>query len=180
MTLVLDATPGGASSNSYCLRVEGDAYHEGHFYAQPWTSLTNPQKETCLVWATRLLDEHVSWHGTKTTRGQALRWPRTGVTDRDEEGGYYDQWYGYTLDPASIPRWLKHATAELARWLASENRTAESDLLEYSALTVGPLSLVKDKESKKEVLPESVRVMVQPYGVVASVNGIGLTRLVRA
>ena len=180
MALVLDATPAGAASNSYATRAEADSYHEGHYYADAWTALTTTQKDTALVMATRLLDEQVEWAGTKTTRGQALRWPRIGVYERDSMGVYPDPYYGYTLNSSTIPAFLKNATAELARLLTVEDRTADADLLEFSQISVGSLSLVKDQSRQQHVLPDSVRAMVKPYGAVSGSGLFGSIKLVRA
>ena len=180
MALVLDATPGGAAANSYATRAEADSYHEGHYYSSAWTALTTTQKDIALVMATRLLDEHVEWHGTKTTRGQALRWPRIGVRERDSMGLYPDPYYGYTLNSSTIPLFLKQATAELGRHLASEDRTTDADLLEFSQISVGSLSLVKDQTRQQQVIPDSVRAMVKPYGAVSGSGLFGTLRLVRA
>lgn len=180
MALVLDATPGGAASNSYATRAEADSYHEGHYYAATWTALTTTQKDTALVMATRLLDEHVDWHGTKTTRGQALRWPRIGVRERDNLGIYPDPYYGYTLLSTTIPLFLMNATAEFARILTIEDRTADADLLEFSQISVGSLSLTKDQTRVQQVLPDSVRAMVKPYGAVTGSGLFGSIKLVRA
>ena len=181
MALILDATPGGVLSNSYTTRSEADAYHEAHFYAASWHTLNPGQKDIALVHATRLLDEQVSWYGSKTYRSQSLRWPRTGVEERDGSGDYYDPYYGsYTLDSTTIPLWLKHATAEMARALVAEDRTADPAQLEFTEMSAGSLSLSYATPQRKEVLPESVRVMVAPYGIVTTSTGIGIAKLVRA
>ena len=112
--------------------VRHETYHESHFYAASWHALTPGQKDIALVHATRLLDEQVSWYGSKTYRSQSLRWPRTGVEERDGSGEYYDAYYGYTLDSTTIPLWLKHATAEMARKLTEEDRTADPAQLEFT------------------------------------------------
>ena len=59
MAIVLDATVGGSSANSYCTRAEGDTYHEAHLYATAWTGATSGNKDAALVWATRMLDEQI-------------------------------------------------------------------------------------------------------------------------
>lgn len=179
--LTVITTPGGSVSNSYASRAEADAYHEGHLYGSTWFALPPAQRDVALVMATRVLDEQVEWAGWKTNHVQALRWPRGGVPEMDGGGTVYDPYYGgFTLDQYTIPPFLKNATAELARSLAAEDRTADSDLFEFSQVTIGPLSLTKDQARQKEVLPDSVRAMVKPYGQIATKSGIGFVRLVRA
>ncbi len=180
MALVLDATVGGSASNSYLTRPEADAYHDSHLYASTWNALTTTRKEMALVMATRVLDDEVEWFGSKASTGQALRWPRYGVAGRDSGGEVYDTFYGYSIDSTIIPQWLKNATAELARCLVEQDRTADAGLLEFSHVEIGPLSLTKDQSKAQDVLPESVKAMVKWYGYMQSRSGISMARLVRA
>ena len=103
-----------------------------------------------------------------------------GVVDRDGGGTVYDPYYGRTIDSTTIPVWLKNATAEMGRKLAEQDRTAEADMLEYTQISVGSLSLTKDATRQKDVLPPSVQAMVAPYGIVTSSSGVGFAKLVRA
>jgi hypothetical protein len=80
MPLTIDATVGGASSNSYVLLADAEAYMLGR--VNPWTG-TDAAKDTALVNATSLLDQE-QWAGTKGTSAtsaltQALAWPRRWV-----------------------------------------------------------------------------------------------------
>jgi hypothetical protein len=185
MALALITTPGSPSANSYTSIAESDTFHDGHVYAAAWWALDPRPKVAALVHATRLLDEQVAWYGTTATRTQALRWPRIGVPERDSVGSflgddrYYGYGYGIDTDSTVIPQWLKNATAELARCLVIEDRTAEPDLLEFTQIQVGTLSLTKDSNQRKDVLPESVRAMVKFYGVVQTHTGVGIARLIR-
>lgn len=182
MAVNLDATVGSPTANAYCDLAEADAYHETHMYAEPWFAMLPTRRKVALIHATRLLDEQVRWHGTKVSSQQALQMPRYGMPEKGNGSGsyYYDLSYGFTVDPATIPVWLKNATAELARHLELGDRTLEPDLLEYKAVTIGSLSVIKDDTKRKDVLPESVQAMVRPYGVVTSANGIGFVKLMRA
>ena len=181
MALILDASPGGITSNAYATVPEANLYHEANFYSASWFLFIPAQQAQLLVMATRLLDEQIQWDGSKTTRTQALRWPRRGVTERDGNGSVYDLYYGsYTIDSTVIPVWLKNATAELARVLGQEDRTAESSIQEFTSMSIGSLSLTKDPGGTKDVIPASVRAMVEPYGCVASSNGLRFIKLERS
>ena len=183
MALVLNATPGDAAANVYCTALEADTYHDSHVSGADWFTYDPPTQEKALVHATRLLDDYVEWEGNKTSRTQALRWPRTGVEERDGSGSYYDTLTAaYTIDPTIIPAWLKNATAELARWLLASDRTKESDVLEYTSLSIGSLSLTKDASAAgtKEVIPDAVQMMVADYGDVHTKGGMSIVRMERA
>ena len=93
-------------------------------------------------------------------------WPRHGTKDKD----------GWAIDHNLVPTMVKNATAELARLLISEDRTAEPDTLGFTRIKAGSLELVVDKADRKNVLPASVTRMLAP---VATIAGSGVLRLVR-
>lgn len=82
-----------------------------------WVALSTADQEKLLAWATRYLDTKASWKGTKSVEDSPLRWPRTGVYDRDN----------VLIDSDVIPQQLKVATAEMARYLIAQDRTIERD-----------------------------------------------------
>lgn len=167
MTLV--ATAGAVTANSYATRAEADVYHQTHLYNATWLAADDWQREAALIWATRLLDHQLEWEGEKVSGMQALRWPRAGVTDRD----------GWAIDSATIPVFLKHATAELARYLILEDRTSERSY-GISSVTADVVTVNFDKLDAKPVLPESVLSLVRPYGSVSGTSSSGAVKLVRA
>ena len=165
-TLVI--TPGAANANSYCSLVEAEAYHETHLYATPWTDADEDSQIAALIWATRLLDEQVDWKGYVTSLTQSLRWPRSMVIARDRQQ-YFDN--------ASIPTFLKNATAELARHLLAGDRTKERSI-GITSVVADTVEVVFDKHDVKPILPPSVVSLVQAYGLVIG-PGSGTARLVR-
>lgn len=74
---------GLANANSYACAVDGDAYHDGHFYAAIWTSAKTGNKEKALVMATRLIDSSYQFNGFKRGTVQALQWPREAAIEPD-------------------------------------------------------------------------------------------------
>lgn len=165
--MLLDATPGGPASNSYATVAEADAYHATHLYASAWTAASTSNKEAALIWATRLLDEQVDWAGGQASTTQALRWPRLGVYDYD----------GNEFPSNAIPAWLQHATAELARMLLGEDRTAER-VIGLSSVRAGEVSVDFDRHDVKPILPPAVRSLIQRYGRLIG-PGTGTASLVR-
>lgn len=171
MALVLDATPGGSASNSYATAAEGDSYHERRLHVSDWTNATTAQKEAGLVWATSLLDIHIEWDGFKFNLDQKLRWPRSGVVDRD--GDY--------IETETIPGFLKDATAELARVLIASDRSAEVGTKGFRSISVGPITLDIDKDDVADSLPDHIYEMVSAYGTrIHSRSGGLLMDVVRA
>lgn len=169
LTLTKETGAGSASSNAYCDFNDFQTYLESHLYANAAENTTVETQEAALVWATRLLDEHVSWDGTPTQVDQALQWPRIGVM---KKGGRK------LIDHNSIPQWLIDATCELARHLISEDRTAEDDTTGFTRIKVDVIELEVDKTDRDDqILPKSVRSIVMPYGTVVSSGS--MARLMR-
>lgn len=174
MAIVIDASVGGASSNSYCTLAEAETYHDSRLHNEDWTTGTDANKNIALVWATRLLDEWVDWNGSKVEfmDEQVLRWPRYNVQDRD----------GEDFDSDIIPQFLKDATAELGKDLLAEDVTADADTKGYSQMKIDVLSFTIDKTDRDAttVLSDTVQSMVEPYGVIRSRGSSGSVELLRA
>jgi hypothetical protein len=168
----IDVTIAGESANSYITLAEGDTYHGGHVNHTDWSGATDDQKKEAVVMATRLLDQWVDWAGYRATREQALRWPRFSTYDRD----------GYVFDSDIIPQWLKDATAELSRHLLIGDTTGVPDTSGFSELQVGSLKLKVDSvdRDKYGALPDSVLVIIEPYGQIRKRGNAGTVNLMRA
>jgi hypothetical protein len=154
-TPTLVATAGASNANTYCTLAEAETYMDSRLHVDAWDEAVSDDKNKGLLWATSLLDDLVTWYGWKSTTGQALRWPRTGVYNID----------GESISSLQIPQFLKDATAEFAFQLLSEDRTLETnrDLMGFESMTVGPLSLKIDPNTKKPILPMSVQNMIRNY-----------------
>jgi len=129
----LDATVGGANSNSYLTRAEADAYWASRLFREVWDDAEPADKDAALQWATRLIDAVFIWTGVAATSTQALGWPRIGMLSRN----------GFAIPETVIPNDLKAAVAEFAGQLSAENRTEDDDALRrgLSSIKVGPVAL---------------------------------------
>ena len=163
MALVLSATAGSAGANSYCTLASALPILEQniHIYAT-FASLSTANAESCLIYATTLLDVQIDWVGTKGTSTQALDWPRDDVSDPN----------GYAVSTSLIPKFLREATAFYAYYLSQDDRIAESDTFGFKSLKAGSLAMVIDKYDRKNIMPNPVWEMVMAYGAKAS----GLSR----
>ena len=79
--MALDATVGGASSDSYLSLTDAEAIAAGTLHTDDWDAADDDDKEAALATATRLLDWMIYWCGAVASRTQALAWPRTGMAD---------------------------------------------------------------------------------------------------
>jgi len=107
MTLVLDATVGGATANTFVTAAEMTTYLEGRLNASVWTGAD--AQLPALVEATRELAMQ-DWIGTTVTSTQALTWPRQYAADPDAPAGGSQIEYATTVVPVRV----KNATCELA------------------------------------------------------------------
>jgi len=161
MALVIDATAGGASSNSYTEINSADTFLEQNIHTfATWDTESDDNKSACIILATRLLDEQVTWNGYKMTEAQALQWPRGSVLDPA----------GYTLSNSTIPAFLANATAQLAQSLSIDNRLAESATLGFTKIQVGSIDLRVKKSDRRKVIPISVWNIINFYGVKTSTS----------
>ncbi len=172
----LDATPGGAAANSYCTVTEADAYHDSRLHRDDWkaTGTDVATKTVALIEATRLLDsmyEWASWASQPTV--QALQWPRIAVIARNR--------LVYVPNDA-IPTELKNATAEMARQLITEDRTADSDIETKGILSLraGPVALTFKDSVVAKVIPDAVFSLLPPWWGYIKGRVSSVRELVRA
>ena len=112
--MAIDATVGGASSNSYVTLEEANTYLGERLHADAWASASDSDKEKALLTACRYLEQLRYWDGNRpafTDPRQRLTFPR--VTDTDAAGAFV------------IPQPVKDAQCEEA--LALLARGAEQE-----------------------------------------------------
>lgn len=149
------------------------AYADDYFIIDPnfaatWVALSSTQKEYYLAWATRILDQKVVWRGDRYTTTQALRWPRKYVSDVD----------GNLIDPATIPRQLKEAACEFAKWLHTNDPTAGRDEDNLKRIVVDVVEIEYQDGSAQTAYPSIINQILDPLGRLR-VGGMGFARIVR-
>lgn len=155
MPVTVDATVGGASSNSYVTTSDGDAYFADRLNASAWTAASADQKAQAVITATGRLDQE-DWEGspvrpltgTSSDLTQALKWPRNAA-DNDEDWTYLN---------TVVPEPVKRATLKLALVYlgASDDPLADTGLEGFEEVAVGPVK-VKPRHSRiAGALPEDV------------------------
>tara|TARA_R100001377_G_scaffold64145_1_gene39728 strand:- start:318 stop:824 length:507 start_codon:yes stop_codon:yes gene_type:complete len=167
--MAITATIGGATSDSYSTVADADSYHADHLYHATWTAASTDSKERSLKMATRLLDERITWVGSKNTDAQYLRWPRSSVTNID----------GYSVPVTVIPAPIKNAVAELARHLTVSDLTAQAQGKGIASLDAGSVSLTFSKTDTADVLPTIVQEMLRGWGTIHARAKFGSATVVR-
>ena len=151
-----------AGANSYVSVADADDAITLNIHADDaWNAKSISDKERLLALATRILDNYARWFGTKTVTtpiASPLRWPRTGVSDRDS----------VLIDANTIPEQLKVATAEVARFYAKEDRTLDRDQDGLESITADVVELVFRKGYRLPVIPATLTFLIQGLGTITS------------
>ena len=159
-------------ANSYCSVETADDYWDeqppgastfvgGPSGAVAWSELTTVEKQQRLILATRMLDEIITWAGTRfvghpdtlSQKRQWLEWPRYDMFDRTES---------YEIEAETIPVALQQATAEYAGQLGDKSRT-EDDAAEnvgMTRLSAGEVNF--DFDPLQKTVPNRVLYMLYP------------------
>lgn len=149
MAVTLDATVGGAASNSFADLTEADAYFESRLYSDAWTALADDdKKKSALIMATQMLVAETCLTGSPATTTQALPFPRNGMYDRN----------GNSIPNTVVPQDIKNAEFEMALSLAKGDRSTPSDVevLGLTKLKAGPVELGFSGAASSSVVPAFV------------------------
>lgn len=148
-------------ANSYVTVDEADDYIVANIHAfATWAILTEDEKQHLLAWASRYLDQRARWEGQPVSRetGRALRWPRMGVTDRD----------GICVPEDEIPVQLKEAVIEMARYLITDDRSADRGQDGLERIKVDVIELVFNSQYRLPEVPNEIKLILQGIGTIAS------------
>jgi hypothetical protein len=161
---------GVADATSYVSVQDADDILTVNIHAGPeWTAASNDDKERLLSWASRYLDERARWFGTKAVETSALRWPRSGVKDQDD----------IEISDDVIPRQLQIATAEMARYLLSDDRSVERDQDGLERLKADTIELEFADGYRLPAVPSHIGYLIKGLGTIGSGNGTTFARIIR-
>jgi len=155
MALVIDATVGGTSANSYATIAEIDEFVLSNPHDTTWDDVSDANKIGYAIFATRVINERIAWYGWVAVQTQALDFPRGGIYDKNS----------YSISSSIVPTDIKNGQAEMARLLVDRDRTADPDTKGYREIYLGPIRLNIDKRDAPRALPASVYNILQWYGV---------------
>lgn len=158
-----------AGANSYVTVAYADDYFEiDPNFKDTWASLPISEQEYYLAWSTRILDQKVRWNGQRTSDTSALRWPRTGVSDAD----------GVTIGTNTMPRQLKEATCEFAKWLYSNDPTTGRDEDNLKRIMVDVVEIEYQDGTTQSAYASIVNQILKPLGFMTT-GGYGFGRITR-
>lgn len=150
----LVSTPKSTTANSYATVADADTYFDERLNSSNWTDAAADDKARALIMATRRLDSE-EYRGYKTLEAQALKWPREGAYDDDDE----------EYDPDTVPGIVKESAYELAIYLLNSGANdpfVDTGLEEYKRVKVGQLEVERSGSFRAAKLPENVYNLLRP------------------
>lgn len=166
--MAIDATVGGAASNSYVTLAEATAYFAGREPSVAWDDAAAADQEDGLLTATRRIEQE-RFHGhtvlplTGTSSGptQALSFPRYGVLSRE----------GWTYLHTVIPEGIKRAQLEATyAILSGDLAVAETGLERFRSAKVGPLAVEINHARVGGALPSAVLRELREFTLASGFN----------
>lgn len=139
MAFIVETGMGLELANSYCTVEFADGFNSTQIDGVDWADVDPADKQIRLITATLAIDNSFDFDGRRLTRIQALEFPRWGLYDRN----------GYIVEAAPLPRFIKCATAELARVLGQRSDAGGSATVPSAGsaaggvekIQVGPIAL---------------------------------------
>ena len=169
LVVVKETGAGLSNANSYASVDDCDIYHDGHLYAEAWTSAVMDKKIPSLVMATRLIDAEYQFLGVRAVATQSLQWPRENCPDPDA---------GDLVSKTVVPQAVVQATCELARELIIADRTASPPGEGLSFQNVGSTQTGYNKSDTRPIIPAVVQALLAKFGVLIKSKS-GSVKLVR-
>lgn len=181
MAIVINATVGSASANSYVTLVEADAIVDGLVQdpdVQHWSSGNTDSRNRALYTATMRLDRE-RFLGARATDTQALQWPRDGVRKPDTYINTYAVGFPFRITTdyftsTEIPDQIKKAQVILAVYL--HNNTAGlglNGLEDYKSVSIGSLSVTMAGASSPATGADRVPPLFERYLTGLRISGPG-------
>lgn len=145
-----------ADANSYTSVEFADDYAEtATFHSATWLALTDDQKERLLVRSSKIIDARVRWAGERVDADSGLRWPRSGVYDRDS----------FLIADDVVPIALQEAVVEFSLYLMTDDWTAPRSNAEFKEIQVGPIDVVfNDTTYARGAFPDIIAMMLEGLG----------------
>jgi len=151
--ITIDATIGGTATNSFLtLAALNTLIHQKPFHTA-WDSITDDEeKNAALVWATRTLSA-LRWKGVIADQDQKQAFPRDSLYDHDDR----------LYSSVAYPEWLTVACAELAFYIATEDRLADTGTEGFSKIKVSIIEVEVDTTTITGTIPDYVMTMIRPW-----------------
>lgn len=153
-TFTVEDGTGLTGANSYVSVEEAEDYFAIDPNATAFLDLDDTNTEAYLAWASRLLDQKTKWRGSKTVETSGLRWPRVYVIDKD----------GNTIGRNVVPKAVKDATCELARFLMDYNPAVGQGGDNIRRIMVDVVEIEYQEGTGQSDWPSLINQILRPLG----------------
>jgi len=162
MDIIVEDGTGLPTANSYIAVADAVDLLSTNMYAT-FGTLDPTVQANLLMWASRVLDERVRWHGHKFQPTSGLAWPRFNVRDRE----------GCHIDWDVVPQAVKTATAILANHFvtAGADPDAADTTINLTSLKVDVISFTYDPKILKERWTPEIQYILDGLGWVSMGRG---------
>jgi hypothetical protein len=156
------------NTNSYVTEAEADTYFETRIDSANWTAASTELKESALVTATLLVDDH-AWIGSAVSSSQALAWPRNNAIYNDTRLGL-----NVTIGNTVIPDQVKEAVYEQALHLVDNEDVLQGQGQTFESISIGSIA-ISDSDSSPNIpiKPALVLKKIRPLLNKAYASGTG-------
>lgn len=169
-SFVVESGIGDPDANAYCDVEFADDYIDSNtFQSADWLALTTDKKERLLVRSSKIIDARIAWNGDRIEEDSGLRWPRSGVYDRD----------GFLIADDVIPTTLKEAIAEFAVYLMNYDWTAPYTNNAFKQIQVGPIDIKFDEKFEQGAFPDIIAQMLDGLGYLNAGRRPAFKKIVR-
>lgn len=124
--------------------------------------------EQYLPWASRIIDQKTQWTGSKAVATSGLRWPRSGVYDKDD----------IRIESNVVPKAVKDATCEVARFLLTYNPASGTGVENLKRIAVDVVEIEYQDGIGQEDWPSIIAEILAPLGTFRS-GGMGFAKISR-
>lgn len=154
MTIVVEEGTGNPLANSYVSSEFASEYLLLDPKKLDWELVDDEIAENMLILASEMLDLQYNWHGTKTNPDSGLRFPRTGLVNRD----------GVPYPSDQVPVAIKKATAQLAYHMNQNDPLPAMAGTGISRLRVDVIDIRFDHDTHIHPFPPIVRALAGEFG----------------
>ena len=177
MAIVIDASIGGSSANSYLTLADAQLIVDGMVQdadVTAWAAATTDAKNRALYTATQRLDRE-RFIGARSTDTQALQWPRTGVRKPDTYINTYAIGFPFRITTdyytdTEIPDQIKKAQVMLAVYLNNNvDGLGLTGLEDFKNVKVGSLDVTPSQSMGADKIPP----LVERYMAGLRISGPG-------
>lgn len=172
MAFVVEDGTSVAGSNSYVTVAFADDYFAiDSTVSVTWAAYLTAEKERLLQLASRILDQKVKWKGKRFVETSSMRWPRTGVYDRDN----------ILVDDDEIPLQLQECVCEMVKYLIAGNDPTTGQGVEWIKKIVADVVEVEYQDGAGQTsLPAIFSQLLRGIGTYPSALGNTFARIIKA